>query len=1724
MKAKMNLLSCGLLFIATSAIAQNTPHDLKQKSINTLSSSVSKEQLQKEAAFFGADSLAGFNLSSAIDEALPHYSTYSELKSRLYFLEANYVKTKFGVALFPWEMDNKSYSPTPPEVMSACSNVDFESGSFAGWTGKKGYNTLSTNPLTVTATGIFTTGLNANYRDCSYHTLVNTGTDYYGGFPMLNPGGGSYSVRLGGENANVYDGTDCVGPYVCHSPAPGPATYCGGESLEQTFTVGATNTLFTFSYAAVLNDGGHTPGHQPYFSIQVFNNAGVAIGCFSQRVELVSGVVPPGGVLSANGNCWFPSTMTDYKVYYIPWKTNSYNLSAYVGQNVTVKFTASGCTEGDHFCYAYFDASCGPAQINTSNASPCTGSTVTLTAPATISGPYAWTGPGIVGSTTGPSVVVNSGGTYSVTVGSGPCSYSLSLPVTFAGSGTVSATATSPAICAGTSTAINASAASTYNWSANAGSATTGSVSVSPASTTTYTVSGTSTGGCPYSTTVTVNVNALPTASASSPGTLTCTTLTTPVTGSSSTGTATYNWAGPGVVSGGASATATVNTAGTYTVTVTDPATSCSNVSTVTVNSNTTQPGISPGPALALNCSTTSGTITAGSGTGGATYSWAGPGIVSGGGTAGPTVNAAGTYTVTVTNPANGCTNTATVNVTSTSGTTPNVTVGPLLTLSCSTTSGIIGASSGTGGVTYSWSGPGIVSGAGTSGPTVNAPGTYTVTVTDPATGCTNTATSIVANNAAPPNATPGAPFTLTCTALSGTVSASSSTPGVTYNWSGPGITAGGTTASASVNAAGVYTAIITDPSNGCATTATVNVTSNTAQPDVTPGGSPALNCSITSGNVTASSTVGTVTYNWTGAGITSGGSAATATVNAAGTYTVTVTDPSNGCTNTANVTVTSNTTAPDVTPGSAQTITCSISAPTISASSSTAGATYNWSGAGITAGGTTSSPTVNAAGTYTVTVTDPANSCTATATVDVLNSGALPDVSTGTGLNLDCITTSGTIAASSTTPGAIYSWTGSGIVSGGSAATATVNAAGTYTVTVTDPSTGCNSNATVVVNNNTTLPDASPGSALTLNCSSSSGTIHVTSATTGATFNWSGAGIVSGGTTAAPVVNAAGTYTVTVTDPANGCTDTATVPVADNTTPPDAVAGSPLTIDCTTTSGTISVTSVTPGATYNWTGAGIVSGGAASSATVNAAGTYTVTVTDPATTCTATATVIVTNTGALPNVTAGSSLTLTCVVNSGSISASSTTAGVTYSWTGAGIVSGGTTASPTVDSSGTYSVIVTDPSNGCTNTTNVSVTTNTAIPDAIAGAGPALDCLAPSGTVNVSSVTPGAIYTWSGAGIVSGGATSSATVNAAGTYTVIVTDPANGCTGSATVNVTNNTVQPDVSAGAGLTLDCTTASGVITASSATPGVVYSWSGPGIVSGGTTAAPVVNTTGMYTVTVTDPANGCVNITTVNVGSNGTAPTITSGASNDSITCADPASVLGVTSGSSNSVYSWSGPGGFTSGAQNPNISVPGDYIVTVVDTTNGCSSIDTVTVVQGADPVAGFTSSVVSGDAPLVVDFTNTSSAGFSGYSWTFGDLNTSSQTNPENTYTAPGTYVVTLIGLNGGCSDTVTAIIDVKPLSSIFIPNVFTPDDDGINDLFTVSAEGYKEIRFVIYDRWGLKLWEMSAANSIWWNGRTTAGVPCSDGTYYYILYGEDHAGKKLEQPGFLTLLRGGR
>src|SRR5262249_31246188 len=142
------------------------------------------------------------------------------------------------------------------------------------------------------------------------------------------------------------------------------------------------------------------------------------------------------------------------------------------------------------------------------------------------------------------------------------------------------------------------------------------------------------------------------------------------------------------------------------------------------------------------------------------------------------------------------------------------------------------------------------------------------------------------------------------------------------------------------------------------------------------------LTCAITSVQIKATSPTGGVSFHWTGpGGYTS--NAQNPTVSNPGTYIVTVTNPVNGCTSTASATVTQDITKPGAN-ASGGTLTCTATAIQITSSSSTGGVTFSWTGPG----GFTSkqqNPTVTNPGTYIVTVTNPTNGCTSTATASVL-------------------------------------------------------------------------------------------------------------------------------------------------------------------------------------------------------------------------------------------------------------------------------------------------------------------------------------------------------------------------------------------------------------------------------------------------------------------------------------------------------------------------------------------------------------------------------------------------------------------------------------------------------------------------------------------------------------------------------------------------------------------
>ena len=537
------------------------------------------------------------------------------------------------------------------------------------------------------------------------------------------------------------------------------------------------------------------------------------------------------------------------------------------------------------------------------------------------------------------------------------------------------------------------------------------------------------------SSTVTITVGSAPTVSSAGSNSISCSALTATLTGTSVGSTMVWN--GGALVN--AANPANVSAAGTYTVTATNPANGCTATSTVIVSGSTTAPTVSSVSSNSISCSTATATLTGTSA--GATLVWNGGALVNAANPA--NVSAAGTYTVTATNPANGCTATSTVIVLSDT-IAPTVTAVSSGSITCSVPSvSLTGTSAGS---TLVWNGGSLVNATNPS--TVSSSGTYTVTATDPANGCTASASVTVNSSGTLPNISIATPMVITCTTPSLTLNGSSTSPGVGYQWTG-----GPATASYTVTAAATYTLTITDLLTGCSSQQTVNVSSNTTPPAVSAGPPLALGCSPSSGIISVSSTTTGATYSWAGVGITVGAFTDTPSVNAAGTYTVTVTDPANGCTSTTSVLVTSNTNPPTVTAGQALILNCGISSGTISATSTSAGVLYNWTGVGISAGATTASPTVTAAGTYTVVVTDPANGCTASANVSV-SSNPGPTANAGT----DATINAGISATLTASGGGSYLWS-----TGATTNTISVSPTVTtdYCVTVTD-TTGCADTACV--------------------------------------------------------------------------------------------------------------------------------------------------------------------------------------------------------------------------------------------------------------------------------------------------------------------------------------------------------------------------------------------------------------------------------------------------------------------------------------------------------------------------------------------------------------------------------------------------------------------------------------------------------------------------------------
>lgn len=713
--------------------------------------------------------------------------------------------------------------------------------------------------------------------------------------------------------------------------------------------------------------------------------------------------------------------------------------------------------------------------------------------------------------------------------------------------------------------------------------------------------------------------------------------------------------------------------------------------------------------------------------------------------------------------------------------------------------------------------------------------------------------------------------------------------------------------------------------------------------------------------------------------------------------------------------------------------------------------------------------------GTYTYTVNSNIgtpqcpNSGSFDATIIVDNCGC--NITAGNGGDLCAAPGLTTNLTCSGIPGASYSWTGpAGFTSTAqnptNVAVPSTPGSYVYTVEANDNGTICSATTTIVVN---ALPNANAGSDALLTCTTTSVNLSGASTTSGVTFAWSGPGITANSNTNTPTVNQPGTYTVIVTNPSTGCQNSDQAQVTQNTTPPDVNAGTALSISCLLPTLTLSGSSTTPNVSCLWTGPGILSGGSTFSPVVNASGTYTLTVTNNLTGCTSSSTVNVGDLTSSPNANAGLDMVLTCANTTAVLNGSSSTAGATFSWSGPGIVSGGSTNNPTVNQVGNYTLTVTNPSNGCTSTDQVNITQNTTSPVANAGADQTLNCSTNSLVLNGSASAAGMNYSWSGPGIVSGGNTTSPTISQAGTYTITVTNPANGCSSTDNVVVNSDINLPPVD----FTADTLTGCEQLTVNFtgiATAGLQYAWDfGDGGNAASLNTVHTFNGVGCYDVslTVTNSANGCSNTHQIT----------------DYI-CIVP----------------------------NPTAS----FVVTPDD---GCSPL-TITMANNSQNASVYDWTLTPGGTQQTVNLnpvtiTVTESAQIELTAW--------------NSLGCQNSTLAFVTMLNCGCTDPLALNYDpsvavedgscVYPPPSITVPNVFTPNGDGTNDFFEFSPSFIAEIQVTIVNRWGNLVFEGSGPDPKW-DGKINSNE-ASDGTYFYNYRATTLLGEELEGHGFVQLLR---
>lgn len=664
------------------------------------------------------------------------------------------------------------------------------------------------------------------------------------------------------------------------------------------------------------------------------------------------------------------------------------------------------------------------------------------------------------------------------------------------------------------------------------------------------------------------------------------------------------------------------------------------------------------------------------------------------------------------------------------------------------------------------------------------------------------------------------------------------------------------------------------------------------------------------------------------------------------------------------------------------------------------------------------------------------------------------------------------------------YTWSPTTALSASTGSAVVANPSSTITYTVSGSVSSCPSKTiTSTVTVNASAPITASSQTI---CSGASTTL---TASGSSSYSWLPATGLSATSGSMVTANPSTTTVYTITGSGGSCPGTpGTATVTVLPTPILTAASQSI---CSSGSATLTVAGAT---NYTWSPATGLSSTTGSSVIANPLTTTVYSINGTNGSCAAAPVTLTLAVQATPTITVNSSTV--CPGGTATLTASGAT---TYTWGPATGLSASNGAIVMANPTATTIYTVTGTANTCTSALVSSTVTVLSIPALVVNS--ASICASGTATLNASGATT---YTWSPATGLSGTSGNSVIANPAATTIYTITGSVGSCTTSVSSTVL---VAPLQSAAFNYPAPsyCQGAADPLPVITGVTGGTFSSSSTDLSLDLVTGIISLNQSIPNTYTITYTTQGiCPDAQkfTMSVNPN---PSLTV---SSSTTCAGQNSILAAVTSIGGGIFTWM-PGNSTAPAITVSPSTTTNYTVTY--TINGCSDTKVARVLINPQPAA----SIVPSSSPVMEGQTISLQAnGGNSYVWDNGNVGSTINVEPKESTI----YCVT-VSSSSGCSEHVCLKVDVVRESTLYVPNVFTPNGDGLNDLFEVPHVNISEFNIRIFNRWGALLFESNSITTSW--DGTFKGKPVEDDVYVYTITARGEDRTEFIKRGHITVLR---